>query len=395
MTVLSCRMFCGAFLSMIRLALLCKLRQPALLRSGARLCAGKGREKLGRNWSPKYPCLCACGWSGKRTLRILHNRCPRCDKYSVRRLTLPPDSAILGAMRKAPTSRMFRAGAAGGYPGGKSGSGVLQTIVNLMPPHRVYLEPFLGGGSVMRFKRPADLSIGVDLDPAVVKDWRLYLELSQESGLSSGSVTIQQGCGIAFLRRYHFAGDELVYCDPPYVRSVRAGAKATYHYEMTDGDHVRLLRLLRTLPVRVIVSGYDSELYREELEGWHTVSFRAMTRGGPATEWLWMNYLPPVELHDYSCLGSDYRERERIKKKIRRWRLRLAGMPVLERQALLGAIAATAGAVGGARAAGPGVGARAGIVTGYGLEVKDAGLLLPQDFSSAAPVVGVGVDPDS
>jgi DNA adenine methylase len=33
-----------------------------------------------------------------------------------------------------------------GYPGGKSGAGVYQTIINLMPPHTVYIEPFLGGG---------------------------------------------------------------------------------------------------------------------------------------------------------------------------------------------------------------------------------------------------------
>ena len=32
------------------------------------------------------------------------------------------------------------------YPGGKSGSGVYQKLINLMPPHDVHIEPFLGGG---------------------------------------------------------------------------------------------------------------------------------------------------------------------------------------------------------------------------------------------------------
>jgi hypothetical protein len=49
------------------------------------------------------------------------------------------------------------------YPGGKNGAGVYQTIINLMPPHEVYIEPFLGSGAVMRLKRPALLNIGVDL----------------------------------------------------------------------------------------------------------------------------------------------------------------------------------------------------------------------------------------
>jgi hypothetical protein len=31
------------------------------------------------------------------------------------------------------------------YPGGKGGDGVFQTIINRMPPHRVYAEPFLAG----------------------------------------------------------------------------------------------------------------------------------------------------------------------------------------------------------------------------------------------------------
>ena len=57
-----------------------------------------------------------------------------------------------------------------------------------------------------------------------------------------------------------------------------------------------------------------------------------------ATEWIWMNYPPPVELHDYRYLGDNFRERERIKKRTKRWVARLKKMPVLERKAFLSAI---------------------------------------------------------
>ncbi len=51
------------------------------------------------------------------------------------------------------------------YPGGKAGSGVYQKIINQIPPHNVYIEPFLGGGAILRFKRPAPTaSIGIDAD---------------------------------------------------------------------------------------------------------------------------------------------------------------------------------------------------------------------------------------
>ena len=43
------------------------------------------------------------------------------------------------------------------YPGGKRGAGVYQTIINLMPPHDVYIEPFWGGGAIKRQKRPGAL----------------------------------------------------------------------------------------------------------------------------------------------------------------------------------------------------------------------------------------------
>jgi site-specific DNA-adenine methylase len=32
------------------------------------------------------------------------------------------------------------------YPGGKGGAGVSHKIIGLMPRHRVYIEPFVGGG---------------------------------------------------------------------------------------------------------------------------------------------------------------------------------------------------------------------------------------------------------
>jgi hypothetical protein len=89
----------------------------------------------------------------------------------------------------------------------------------------------------------------------------------------------------------------------------------------------------------VMISGYWSELYDCELKDWRSISFQAMTRGGfVATEWLWMNYPEPFELHDYSFLGENFRERERIKRKKARWTERLKSMPALERFAILSVI---------------------------------------------------------
>ncbi len=255
------------------------------------------------------------------------------------------------------------------YPGGKNGAGVYQALINLMPPHDVYIEPFLGGGAVMRLKRPAAVNIGVDLAASAVSAMQAYtadiarrqlraLDLtmamadphaangeaagSPKSGDARSLYSFHNCNGIEFLERASFTGHELVYCDPPYLRSTRT-ARALYQHELTDVDHRHLLRVLRALPCMVMISGYSSTLYAKELKSWNCKSYQTTTRGGaPAAEWVWFNYPPPVELHDYRFLGADYRERERIHRKQKRWTARLRRMPVLERQALLAAIAETA-----------------------------------------------------
>ena len=51
--------------------------------------------------------------------------------------------------------------------GGKSGGGVHQAIINQIPPHDVYCAPFLGDDAIMRRIKPAERSIGIEIDPAV------------------------------------------------------------------------------------------------------------------------------------------------------------------------------------------------------------------------------------
>jgi len=213
------------------------------------------------------------------------------------------------------------------YPGGKGG--VFQKLVNLMPPHDVYIETHLGGGAVMRNKRSAQRNIGIEIDPEVVGMWKdahpVDFELIHDDAIN-------------YLNNYSFRGRELVYCDPPYLRETRKKSKRLYKYEYSLEQHIDLLEVLKTLPCMVMISGYDSILYKESLNGWNTHNFQSVCHHGLATEWVWMNYSSPVILHDYRYLGNNFRERERIKRKSKRWVDRLQSMPVLERQSLLSAM---------------------------------------------------------
>jgi DNA adenine methylase len=220
------------------------------------------------------------------------------------------------------------------YTGGKGGEGIWQTIINQMPPHRVYIEAFLGAGSILRHKRPAECTIGIERDGHVLRDlWR---------GDEVPGLELLEADAIGWLREHHWHGDELVYCDPPYLMQTRRCQDGYYRHELTARDHRRLLRVLLALPVPILISGYWSELYVEELKAWRSISFVAYTRRGqPATEWLWMNFPEPQALHDYRWLGRNFREREKITRQQRRWRARLARMTTLQQQALLWAIQET------------------------------------------------------
>ncbi|MEZ6068279.1 MAG: hypothetical protein R3B90_21770 [Planctomycetaceae bacterium] len=220
------------------------------------------------------------------------------------------------------------------YPGGKGVAGLADWIIAQQPAHVWYAEPFAGKGAVARRKPPALKTWLVDDDPAVLAWWSRF-------GLP-GSIAIC-GDGIRFceLAAEWGPAELLLYVDPPYLMSTRSGRRL-YRHELTVADHERLLAALLACRCSVMVSGYDSPLYRDRLAGWSVASRRCMTRGGLRDEFLWTNFTPG-ELSivpDYSQLGGCFRERARVAKKVRRWVANLATLPDRERDVLMRALIA-------------------------------------------------------
>lgn len=219
------------------------------------------------------------------------------------------------------------------YPGGKNGAGVYQAIINQMPPHRLYIEPFVGAGAILLHKRPAETTYIMDLDGDVLT---ATTDEARRRGIKLGMFS--QSCGLACLEKAGWENSEtLIYCDPPYVMRTRSGGRV-YKHEMTDAEHARLLAAVKRLNCNVMLTGYDDLLYRAELGDWRRVEFISPTRGGPRENVLWCNFPEPASLHDYRYLGDGYRERERIRKKVGRWQSNFAALPVLERRAILSAL---------------------------------------------------------
>jgi len=219
------------------------------------------------------------------------------------------------------------------YNGGKGASGVHQQIINKMPKHRVYIETHLGGGSILVKKKPAECTIAIEIDTAVIKNFMRY-SIADYSGEIS---FVNENC-INFLQTYNFKGDELIYLDPPYLFETRRDKKDLYKYEYDTNDHIELLEFINGLECFVMLSGYESKLYSELLDPkkWHKFTFNAMTRAGVRTEALWCNFNPDDYMkHDYSYIGKDFREREAIKRKSQRWINNLSKMPQDERNYIL------------------------------------------------------------
>ncbi len=209
------------------------------------------------------------------------------------------------------------------YPGGKGKC--FHHIINLMPPHRVYIETHLGGGAVLRHKRAALRNIGIELDPRVLEAWR--------ADAKALGVELVEGRAEDFLREFPFQGDELVYVDAPYHPGTRRRERV-YTHDYTEADHERLLELLLGLRCKVMLSGYANPLYDRVLCSWHRHDFQAKTHQGCRTESLWLNFAPPASLHDTRYLGANFREREVTRRRLERLQNRLRRMDAHERAAI-------------------------------------------------------------
>jgi DNA adenine methylase len=120
-------------------------------------------------------------------------------------------------------------------------------------------------------------------------------------------VTLESRPALEIIDRYGANDDVLLYVDPPYLGSTRSNDRAYRHELMTDAEHRDLAEALRWCSAAVVVSGYPSDLYDQELyPDWHRVTFTSGTGQGSdgwsnRTEVLWSNRAPQPTLFDLAA----------------------------------------------------------------------------------------------
>lgn len=93
---------------------------------------------------------------------------------------------------------------------------------------------------------------------------------------------------IELMKRYN-TEDVFIYLDPPYLHGTRKNY--LYKHEMKDTDHIVLLEAVKNHPGKVLISGYENDMYNTILSGWNKAQKDTQAEFGYArTETLWFNY---------------------------------------------------------------------------------------------------------
>lgn len=217
--------------------------------------------------------------------------------------------------------------------GGKGNAGTIRTLINILPRHDYYIEAFLGSGRLLRHKRPADVwSHGIETDPRLLRAWATV----QHPSLTVHDADAFEVLPVIIAECAMRPGARtLAYFDPPYMMQARRSKGARYHREWSDEDHIAFFEMARRLECLMVVSHLPCPEYSDAFSDWHTFTFTNYTQGGPQVEQVWCNFEPTPDLHEFTYIGDNFRQREQFKRQFEIIRRRFDALPPAARLALL------------------------------------------------------------
>ena len=119
------------------------------------------------------------------------------------------------------------------------------------------------------------------------QDWIHLPEKILQAAERLRGVQIENRPALDVIQRFNYK-NVLIYCDPPYMLETRHGKQ--YLCEMDNKAHMELLEMLLQHRGSVLISGYDTELYRDMLAGWRRYEAAAYSQAGTKKkEVLWAN----------------------------------------------------------------------------------------------------------
>ena len=132
----------------------------------------------------------------------------------------------------------------------------------------------------------------VNLDNGLPRRWLNVRQHLERLSLRFRSVIVEGKPWQEIVAKYD-GGDTFFYMDPPYLPETRATG-GDYACEMSRADHLELLTCIKSLKGKVMISGYPSTLYEQQLAEWRKREFEVTCTVSPSrskrTETIWMNY---------------------------------------------------------------------------------------------------------
>ena len=217
------------------------------------------------------------------------------------------------------------------YPGNKNIPGLIQKIINQIPPCTYFYELYAGSAAVslvLSLVTGINLHFHInDIDPAVTAN------IDYPAG---STVTTLPAAGI--LQQLLTVPDpenHFIFLDPPYHHSTRPNSLNLYNFEMSHTDHVQFLSMVLTVKCNCMIIHPRCELYDQELKSFRKVQLSVQYHNKTSIENLYMNYPGPGQLLTYNWAGTDCWDRQRIKRKGDRIVNKLSNLPVLERNYII------------------------------------------------------------
>ena len=258
------------------------------------------------------------------------------------------------------------------YYGGKHY--IAKYLLEIIPKHNLYIEPFFGGGNMFFSKPPSKMEIINDLSDNIFSLYKviadenkykqlqhrleltpyhakfrddykqklnekltiedrafyyLYVNRTSFNGVGGFSCTklvrnnmirsvsdylsliphleeihnrlrnavVENKDALELIQKYD-DNDVFFYLDPPYVQSTRR-SNQKYMIEMSDEDHERMINLILKSKAKIMLSGYDNEIYNNLVEnGWNRLELKSPNSCSDATEYVWINYDIPHNTKD-------------------------------------------------------------------------------------------------
>lgn len=166
---------------------------------------------------------------------------------------------------------------------------------------RLVIRAMMGFGSAGATKGTTGFRIDTKREYETAQHtWAMYPHNLAAVGERLAGVLIENRPAIEVIQA-HDTPDALHYVDPPYVHETRCMRNNNYRHDLHTDDHLKLLDALRNVEGMVVLSGYQTELYDEQLTGWTKRSTNARIAAGRGTalreEVVWLNPACVSELH--------------------------------------------------------------------------------------------------